>query len=82
MTLNDYWREVNRAKQLNPEWRYGQTAYNVLRDNFPELIDEIRNTDADPFNIRDSTDMYTHPVWVRFTEYVNSAIPDYRKELS
>lgn len=45
--------EVYRAKQLLPElerWRWGQTAFNVLSELRPDLAEEVRGTDMDPFH--------------------------------
>jgi hypothetical protein len=81
MNVNDYWREVNRAKHHNPEWRFGQAAFNVLHANFPDLANAIRGTEVDPFHLPESNDFYIHPRWDLFVEYVNSSIPDYIHDL-
>ena len=49
MTFLQYLVEVQRTKQLFPEWRAGQTAFNVLRRVKPDLAERVRGTDFDPF---------------------------------
>lgn len=41
------------TKTAHPEWRWGQTLFNVLRDVRPELAEHVRGTELDPF-YRDS----------------------------
>ena len=38
-----------KARQDHPNWRSGQTAFNVLYDMYPTLADSIRCTEADPY---------------------------------
>jgi hypothetical protein len=37
-----------------PEWRKGQTFFNVLYNLYPEMADEIRGSEIDPFYINDN----------------------------
>lgn len=53
MTLEKYFAEVERAVKDNPQWRYGQAAFNVLHAHRPDLSEQIRGTRLDPFPDRD-----------------------------
>lgn len=37
-----------------PDWRKGQTFFNVLYNLYPEMADEIRGSEIDPFYIDDN----------------------------
>jgi hypothetical protein len=50
-----------------PDQRLGQVFFNYLYSVRPELADEIRNTDMDPFYV---TDPYS-PVWDRFFTFID-----------
>lgn len=54
--------KVNAAHRDNPNWRYGQAAYNVLAELEPELAGEIRGTVLDPFH--DSERVQEFLLWV------------------
>lgn len=52
MTYTDYCHEVWRVMDLHPEWREGQTYFNVLAEHRPDLTDgknPIRGSEFDPF---------------------------------
>lgn len=49
MKYKEYRAEVDRVHALEPRWRFGQTAFNVLYDMYPDLADEIRGSNIDPF---------------------------------
>jgi hypothetical protein len=49
MDWTEYLRLVYRALLDNPEWRVGQTFYNVLAQHRPDLAAEVDCTDLDPF---------------------------------
>lgn len=49
MTFEEYQRQVSEVDAAIPEWRTGQTAFNVLYDIRPELADAVRATELDPF---------------------------------
>lgn len=53
-TFTDFLYEVSREKAEHPEWRIGQTYFNVLRDMHLGLAEEIRSGTYDPF-YRDET---------------------------
>lgn len=57
-SYEEFCRAVGVRQQQHPEWRYGQTVFNVLYwDGFdPEFADEIRGTDLDPFHKDARTD--------------------------
>jgi hypothetical protein len=48
-------KEVNAE---NPEWRLGQTFFNVLCDLYPEISEEIRGSKVDPFYYDNEKDLY------------------------
>lgn len=49
MTLREYDVAVLNALVDHPEWRRGQTYFNVLYDLDPDLANEVRGTEFDPF---------------------------------
>lgn len=48
-TFNDYLIECIEKQKLHPEWRIGQTYFNVLYEMKPVLADQIRGGQLDPF---------------------------------
>jgi len=42
-------QEVKEQFAKNPNWRLGQTAFNVLYEQRPDISEQIRATDIDPF---------------------------------
>lgn len=49
MDYRQYIEHCGYAKDLNPEWRRGQTYFNELYQLNPKLADFVRGTEADPF---------------------------------
>jgi hypothetical protein len=49
MTFTEYLEEVRLEQELHPEWRRGQTYFNVLYDHRPDLSERVRATPIDPF---------------------------------
>lgn len=47
--LNEVKAMVAETRELYPEWRLGQTYFNVLYEYSPELADWVRGTYIDPF---------------------------------
>lgn len=47
--FNDYYEEVINTLAKEPEWRVGQAAFNILMDYRPNLAEEVRATNLDPF---------------------------------
>jgi len=45
-TLSDFYKKVN---ETNKNWRYGQVLFNCLVEIRPDLSEQIRGTDKDPF---------------------------------
>jgi len=43
-------------KEKPRNWRYGQFLFNTLYDMYPEVANEIRGTDKDPFYADKATD--------------------------
>ncbi len=55
MTLQEFWEDVHLAHKKNPDWRLGQTAFNQLAYHRPELVEQVRATENDPFFAREMT---------------------------
>ena len=53
MTYGEYLQEVARVQALHPDWRQGQTLFNVLSRYRPDLGEQVLCGPLDPFN-RDS----------------------------
>lgn len=49
ISLSEYDKAVQAARAEHPEWRNGQTLFNVLYDLEPDLANEVRATELDPF---------------------------------
>lgn len=49
MTYDDYLAEVRAQLRANPEWRVGQTFWNVLQEVRADLASLIHGSDLDPF---------------------------------
>lgn len=50
MTFNEYIVKVMAEMVANPEWRLGQTYFNVLRAVRPDISEQIRgDVQYDPF---------------------------------
>ena len=49
MVLKEYFDRVAEECSKHPYYRVGQAMFNVLLDMEPELAEEIRGSDADPF---------------------------------
>ena len=54
MTFELYIYAIADAMFNYPEWRYGQTAFNLLYTYRPDLALEVTNTDLDPFHNEDN----------------------------
>lgn len=48
-TVTEFELRVVKVLADNPDWRYGQTYFNVLYELRPHLSEKIRATDVDPF---------------------------------
>lgn len=64
MTFEDYITEVAEQSREHPEWRHGQTAFNVLYRLNPELATRIRGTGMDPFYLDDISRVTTFYLYV------------------
>lgn len=51
MDIIQFWQVVEFTHHNNPNHRYGQTAFNVLSAQRPDLADKVRGTDVDPFYV-------------------------------
>jgi len=49
MTFNEYLDSVEAALLAHPAWRQGQTYFNVLASERPDLSEQVRGTVLDPF---------------------------------
>ena len=49
MTYEEYRSAVDLTLKTNPDWRYGQTMFNVLHEIRPDLSEQVRATNLDPF---------------------------------
>ena len=45
-------------RKLHPEWRYGQTVFNVMYDLYPEKANKYRGSSIDPFHNDDNVDEF------------------------
>lgn len=50
MTFQEYKDAVEYAREHNPNWRIGQSAFNVLMINRPDLSEQVRGRTIDPFH--------------------------------
>lgn len=48
-SLAQFYADVQEYRTLYPEWREGQTYFNVLHRQRPELAEKLRTTSLDPF---------------------------------
>ena len=64
MTLDEYAGAVK--DRLKVEWseRFGQASFNVLYINRPDLSEQIRATDLDPFYSQDPRTIITFYAWL------------------
>ena len=69
MTVDQFYVLAREAMVLNPSWRYGQALFNVLLEVRPDLAEQVRGTDKDPFYARGGTG---DPRLIRFGEFVNA----------
>lgn len=49
MTIEEYYEQVDEQVKKYPAWRYGQTLFNVLYDVRPDLSEQVRASNIDPF---------------------------------
>ena len=49
MTIADVLENYSSLRVANRAWRKGQTLFNALYEIYPELADEMRGTQFDPF---------------------------------
>lgn len=53
MTFEEFVARVADEQVRHPEWRVGQTAFNVLWKLRPELAEQVRVTEANPYYLDD-----------------------------
>lgn len=49
MTIDEFYDEARDRRAAHPEWRYGQALFNTLVDVRPDLSEQVRGTENDPF---------------------------------
>jgi|SaaInlStandDraft_6_1057023.scaffolds.fasta_scaffold99728_1 hypothetical protein len=64
MTIDDYLEQVSKSIPAHPEWRYGQTLFNVLYDMDPELGNKVRATRLDPYYANEDDVLSEFIEWV------------------
>ena len=62
MTFEEYLRAVGREQTLHPEWRWGQTLFNVLCEYRPEIAEKLRGGPIDPFHRNEVSDDFLNEV--------------------
>jgi hypothetical protein len=50
-TLDEFYAYVDQLMEQHPEWRAGQTLFNALYLVRPDLSEQIRTTELDPFHV-------------------------------
>ncbi|HMT01742.1 MAG TPA: hypothetical protein PKD00_00290 [Burkholderiales bacterium] len=68
----DYYSFVEQAENLvinNPSLRLGQCLFNIFFENYPDIINKIKNTDKDPF--------YNNNNIVKFLNYIKKHVNYY-----
>lgn len=58
MTFAAYLKAVFEAKDRYPMWRMGQTYFNVLHHTRPDLSEQVRAGELDPFYNDDRIDSF------------------------
>lgn len=69
--MGDLFALINTLKEYNPNWRYGQCAFNALVQKYPALAEQIRGTDADPFYV---SMVEGDPRWENFMAFLSGAL--------
>jgi hypothetical protein len=64
--MHKFFNEAGDLAEKNL-WRYGQALFNHLLDVRPELAEEIRGTDKDPFYIETLSD----PKYKNFLDFLS-----------
>lgn len=52
----EYLQAVDAAQLAHPEWRWGQVHFNVLQEIDPDLAEEVRGGELDPYHRDDRAD--------------------------
>jgi hypothetical protein len=77
MTFNEFYEIYQRALSTNtyPDWRKGQTLFNMLFFHNPGLANQIRGSKMDPFYLNDEPNVclaFLAYNWEKPTEYRQS----------
>lgn len=66
MNIDQYIKAAYETAEQYPSWRWGQTLFNTLHNLEPELANEIRATNIDPFyyNRNDTERLLTFWDWL------------------
>ena len=68
MTEADFWMRTVQYATENPEQRFGQAAFNTLLFCRPDLSEQVRGSNLDPFYVRDLGDKR----WFAFLKFVSA----------
>lgn len=68
ITVDEFYERARANMVDRPQWRYGQSLFNTLLGIRPDLAEQIRGTEIDPFHARGGTD---DPRLYKFGEFVN-----------
>lgn len=49
ITFEEFCHDIEVTMRRHPQWRRGQTCFNMLRAIKPDLADEVRTSPYDPF---------------------------------
>lgn len=64
--LSHYWLGLLKYAEKYPNQRWGQAAFNYLCQIRPDLSEQVRSTDLDPFYV----DSAEHPTFVNFSAWL------------
>jgi hypothetical protein len=70
MDFEEYLREVAERQRRHPEWRAGQTYFNVLYEVAPYLADQLRGTTLDPYHRDSMIPLFLDELRVRWPNWV------------
>lgn len=67
LSLHRFYFDAITKARLN-RWRYGQAMFNHLATVRPDLSEQVRGTDRDPFFVED----LTNPAWDKFVTFIET----------
>ena len=66
MSLYEFYQGIGARHAASNTERYCQAAFTHLHEVRPDLAEQVRGTDKDPFYITTS-----HPNWARFVAFID-----------